>query len=422
MTILSCLFALPNYLRIERLFFPSQWQPIKVHHEGKRLAKLTSSQKVLTLAPVLPLESGLPIYPALVTGPFSLRVAPLLSAEERQKQGLLSETELLSLLEHDPPRALLIGLTYNDRAVEESLLAYAKQEEYIKSNLQTRKGALWLAPLIDWNDQIRLGGYYSHLSEPLELNKKHLLTFYLQALSPIEQDLNILVRLVGRDGEEIWRKEGWPFGSPTSTWQVGEVWADGHELDLPTNLLPGYYRLELGFYNPATFEHLPAYKSQTGEPQGEMVTLDYLALGLLPTPPTGSSFADVGPVFRFLGAEFPLIAHANDTLDIRLFWQAIAQTDKNYTTFVHLIGPDGQLVGQQDQPPLGGFFPTSAWEANDQIFDDYVLQLPPNAPTGRYELRVGMYDPETGQRLPVVIDRDTPATKDSVIVWSFEVN
>lgn len=419
--IVSCLLALPSYMTISHLFFPSQWEPIKIHREGKRLAKLRPSQKVLTLAPILPLEGGLPIYPALATGPFSLRVAPLLSPEERQKQGLLSATELLRVLEDDPSLAVLIGLNNNDRVEEESLRAYANEREYVKSNLQTRKGELLLAPLIDWGKQIRLGGYYSRLPEPLDPDRKHVLTFYLQALSPIEEDLNLLVRLVGQDGQELWRDEGWPFGSPTSTWSVGEVWPNAHVFDLPSTLLPNYYRLELGFYDPTTLEHLPAQQSQTGEPRGKIVTLDYLALGDLPAAPKDNISADLGTSIRFLGAEHPSLAQPNESLKIRLFWQAMAESESNYTTFVHLIAPDGQLVSQQDQPPLGGFFPTSAWEADDLIFDDYVLQLPPDAPAGRYELRVGMYDPETVQRLPVVMDGDAPTAGDSVLVGSIEV-
>lgn len=418
--IVSCLFALPDYMTIGRLFFPSQWEPIKVHHDGQRLAELTPKEKVLTVAPIWPLEGGLPIYPALATGPFSLRVAPLLSAEERQKQGILSNTELLSLLEHDAPQGVLIGLNSGDLAVEERMLGYVKEQGYVKWDLPTRKGAFWLAPLIDWDNKIRLGSY-THLSQPVNLDHTHRLSFYLQALSPMDNDLSVLVRLVAQDGQEVWREEGWPFGSPTSKWPVGEVWSDDHELDLPTTWLSGYYRLELGFYDPATLKHLPAHKSQTGEAQGEMVTLDYLALGRLPAAPTGSISADVGSTFRFLGADLPSVAHPNETLNIRLFWQAIAQTEKNYTTFLHLIAPDGQLIAQQDQPPLGGFFPTSAWDANDQIFDDYVLQLPPDAPTGRYELRMGMYDSETVQRLPVVMDGEGSTAGDSVIVGSIEV-
>ena len=290
----SCLLALPKYMTIERLFLPSQWQPIKLHHEGKRLAEMTSSEKVLTLAPIVPLEGGLDIYPALATGPFASRVASLLSAEERQKHGLLSDNDLLELLKHDPSSAVLIGLNNNDRVEEESLLAYAKQQGYVESTLQSRQGSLWLAPLIDWGEQIRLGGYYVEGAKPLNLDQTHLLTFYLEALRPMERNLHVLVRLVGKDGQEIWRDEGWPFGSPTSIWQVGEVWPDGHQIDLPATVQPGYYRLELGFYDPANFEHLNAQTSQTKQPLADMVTLDTLVLGAPSTLSIGKISANLG--------------------------------------------------------------------------------------------------------------------------------
>ena len=75
----------------------------------------------------------------------------------------------------------------------------------------------------------------------------------------------------------------------------------------------------------------------------------------------------------------------------------------NYTVFVHLIAPDGQLLQQRDQQPQNGFFPTSSWQAKQTIADSYQLDLPFDAPTGGYELRVGMYDGATGQRLPIIV-------------------
>jgi hypothetical protein len=36
------------------------------------------------------------------------------------------------------------------------------------------------------------------------------------------------------------------------------------------------------------------------------------------------------------------------------------------------------------------------------IVDKYDIIIPPNAPAGRYELEVGLYDATTGQRLPLL--------------------
>jgi hypothetical protein len=44
----------------------------------------------------------------------------------------------------------------------------------------------------------------------------------------------------------------------------------------------------------------------------------------------------------------------------------------------------------------------SRWVEGDLVADRYDLSLPPGSPSGLYRLLVGMYDPDTLQRLPAV--------------------
>jgi hypothetical protein len=90
-----------------------------------------------------------------------------------------------------------------------------------------------------------------------------------------------------------------------------------------------------------------------------------------------------------------------DTLNINLYWQAKAEFDQNYTAFIHLIGPDGLLYGQVDQTPGAGAFPTTGWLPGEYITDAYTLSIAPHAPAGDYQIEIGLYNPDTGQRLPV---------------------
>lgn len=92
---------------------------------------------------------------------------------------------------------------------------------------------------------------------------------------------------------------------------------------------------------------------------------------------------------------------AGQILSLSLYWQALAQLDRNYKVFVQLLSPAGQLVAQRDSQPLDGFRPTSAWRPGQEITDRYGLLLPDSLPPGAYQLVVGMYDGETGQRLKV---------------------
>lgn len=131
----------------------------------------------------------------------------------------------------------------------------------------------------EWGGAIRLVAYELP-EQPLAPDESAgVATFHLQNRAPIAQDLNVLVRLVTPDGQEVWRDEGWPFGSPTSTWQPGEIWPDGHELTLPADLAPGTYRLELSFYDPVTFDALSAINPRTGAALGSVLVVDEVTIG-----------------------------------------------------------------------------------------------------------------------------------------------
>ncbi len=94
-----------------------------------------------------------------------------------------------------------------------------------------------------------------------------------------------------------------------------------------------------------------------------------------------------------------------DTINTRLYWQAQAEFQQNYTMFVHLIGPDGLLYGQVDHIPGAGAYPTTGWLPGEYIADEYAIPVAQNAPPGDYQLIVGLYDPDTGQRLTIGEER-----------------
>jgi hypothetical protein len=238
--------------------------------------------------------------------------------------------------------------------------------------------------------------------------------FYLLNRGPITTNLNVLVRVVGPEGVEIARTEGWPWGAATSTWQPGVVWPDGHDLTIPADTPPGYYRVDLGFYDPETQELLAAVQPATGAALGDLVTVDTIQIGELPAHPQQAFDPPVllGDQIALLGADWQsgdgtrldpeaLTLHPGDALHVRLTWQAQTWPAAAYTAFVHLVGPDGALAAQVDKPPLDGFLPTNTWAPGQRVADDFVLTLPDDAPPGEYRLYSGFYDSATLARLPV---------------------
>ena len=89
-----------------------------------------------------------------------------------------------------------------------------------------------------------------------------------------------------------------------------------------------------------------------------------------------------------------------ESVEVTLYWQSLADIDRDYTVFVHLLDENDLVIAQRDTYPGLGTYPTRLWRVGDAFADRYVLTLPSTvfAPcTGRFE--VGLYDFASGERL-----------------------
>ncbi len=235
-------------------------------------------------------------------------------------------------------------------------------------------------------------------------------TFYLQSLAPMERNYNVLVRLVGEDGAELWREEGWPWGAETSNWPVREIRPDGHEIHVPEEAAAGSYQVLLSFYDPETLEPLRVDGSGA---DAQVAAL--LQVGQAEALPTAGTAWQFGNVIALEGVELPDTAQPGEGLALRLQWASLEPTATDYTVFVHVVGPDGERVAQKDQQPMGGFAPTHAWAAGQKVLDGVTVELPAELAPGEYEVRIGLYAGET--RLPV--SRDGAPVGDSAAAGVF---
>ena len=215
---------------------------------GSSSAAWSAAGQVLTMAPIHALEGGVPIYPAFVTGPLAWRVAPFLAPEERTRYGLAAEADFAGLVEREPPRGVLVGFESSDRDFEAVLLDYTRRHGYVPVTLPD-EGELWLRPLATWNGAIRLGAH-TLPQQAVAPGSTLDVTFYEQKFGPIDRNLNVLVRVVGADGREIARSEGWPYGSATASWPEGAVWPDGHRLAVGRRRDPRFLPRRAGLLRP----------------------------------------------------------------------------------------------------------------------------------------------------------------------------
>jgi hypothetical protein len=105
---------------------------------------------------------------------------------------------------------------------------------------------------------------------------------------------------------------------------------------------------------------------------------------------------------------------------VNIHWQASAAMSEAYTSFLHLIGPDGRLIAQDDHELGRGFYRTIFWQPDEVIREKYTLALPKNAPVGEYVLRAGAYRFPSFERL-VVRSSSVPAQDNAVTLTSLHV-
>jgi hypothetical protein len=90
-------------------------------------------------------------------------------------------------------------------------------------------------------------------------------------------------------------------------------------------------------------------------------------------------------------------------LTLELWWQLEAMPAARWQVFTHLLtGPDlNTVVAQSDKAPLNDHYPFYVWKLHEAVQDLYTMDVPLDAPPA-LQLAVGLYNPETGERLGVV--------------------
>ncbi len=86
-------------------------------------------------------------------------------------------------------------------------------------------------------------------------------------------------------------------------------------------------------------------------------------------------------------------------LSLTLVWRAVASPERSYTVFVQILDESAAKAGQVDRLPCDGGCPTITWRPGDLVAEWYEIPIRADAPPGRYQLVVGMYDLQSGETL-----------------------
>ncbi len=241
----------------------------------------------------------------------------------------------------------------------------------------------------DFGGQLKLIGY--------QLEASDRLTLYWQAAQPPARDYTIRVSLTDARGVPVATvAHDQPGLGPTSRWEESELVRDAYLLPLDESQRPIGYRLSVAVVDPSTGASLTLLDSPNASAQETPIGTTKL------TPQTVAAGKAVGTVFGGSGeldrAQFPAEVAAGTPVTITLYWQSLTPVSEDYTVFVHLLNLDGTLAAGADGPPRDGLYPTSFWSPGEIIADEHggMASLTP----GEYMLEVGLYRPDTGERLP----------------------
>jgi len=108
----------------------------------------------------------------------------------------------------------------------------------------------------------------------------------------------------------------------------------------------------------------------------------------------------------------------DNSLSVTLYWQALGGVARDYTIFVHLLSPEGELVAQHDSPPL---LPTSLWVPGIQVTDAHTLILPLELLSDAYQIRVGLYHWPDLERVSIIASGDLDRTSDTLLLTEWSV-
>ncbi len=188
---------------------------------------------------------------------------------------------------------------------------------------------------------------------------------------------------------------------PADLWQAGDLIVETVELPVPENSpAPVTTDVALIVNKLDAPGSLPIKEADARLLNAQTIILGELHIvdGQSPAPSVSVDY-DLGDSIKLTGYDLSL-DDAKATADLRLHFQSLRPTAVDYTVFAHIVDGSGHLVAQHDGQPSGGDFPTSDWRPGDTLVDSISLSLPGGL-AGDYQLLVGMYQLETGNRLPV---------------------
>ncbi|UCC53059.1 MAG: glycosyltransferase family 39 protein [Anaerolineaceae bacterium] len=231
------------------------------------------------------------------------------------------------------------------------------------------------------------------------------ITLYWRADAGVEDALFETLAIYDRNHERVGQQRNYHGGGtyPATLWEPGAIVVDRLGAKLAEDVaLPTQLRLLL----------------KVGEDRDPVEIARVKAVPDAWPKRSDTVAARLGEGLELVNAEFtPQIAEAGTAVNVNMRWQVSEAPGRELTTFVHLGDPNQVPLAQADGPPFGGGYPTSNWAPGEVLDDGYSLIIPEDLDPGQYPIQVGIYEPDSGARLPLWIGEERQAQDAYPVGW-----
>jgi hypothetical protein len=113
-------------------------------------------------------------------------------------------------------------------------------------------------------------------------------------------------------------------------------------------------------------------------------------------------------------------AHPGDLLPVTLYWESLAPMEIRYRGFMHLVDEEGNRWGQHDDDPACRLL-TTDMHPGQRSSRQFRLPVDPTTPPGQYKIIVGLYDPDTWERLEIWDNLSGQSVGSSIVLGAVNV-
>ena len=194
------------------------------------------------------------------------------------------------------------------------------------------------------------------------------------------------------DPQNYWIRRGWTG------------WPDG-EQDV---IEQGYTLTRIVLVDQQPKLHLYEKNAPPGEPEIIDMEVYRHAFDRLATPGrfvetdiTGQSASlNFGDKLLLQRYDLPQTAKAGELLPVSVYWESLAPMDIRYRAFVHLVAADDTRWGQHDDDPACRLL-TTDMRPGQVSSREFRVPIDPATPPGEYRVVLGIYHPDTFERLDI---------------------